>query len=151
MGVLISRLGEESLPLHFSIQAFFLSTLDTKQCCLNPKPPWPLADMSLLPSDVGITSVNWVIQSLSSFFNEWEHPRIGCQLPLPCAQFSLVPAAEWWPSISSPPSWHSQELWSACPSCGAGLWHFPATGLWMFRIVCLYFQGYSLKIEGANR
>lgn len=41
-----------------------------------------------LPSGVGRTSVNWVIQSLSSFFDEWEHPRIGCQLPLSCAQFS---------------------------------------------------------------
>lgn len=102
MGVLITR-HEESLSLHFSIQASFLSTLDTKQFCLNPKPPWPLAGRSLLPSDVGITSVNWVIQSLSSFFNEWAHPRIGCQSPLPCAQFSLVPAAGWWPSISAPP------------------------------------------------
>lgn len=96
-------------------------------------------------------SVNWVIQSLSFFFNEWENPRTGFQLPLPCAQFSLVKCAEWWRSLSAPPLVPPQNLWSACLSCGAGLWHFAATGLWMFWIVCLYFQGYSLKIEGANR
>lgn len=55
----------------------------------------------------------------------------------------------WW-AISGPPLLPPQNLWSARPSCEAGLWHFAATGLWMFRIVCLYFQGYSLKTEGAD-
>lgn len=65
-------------------------TLRTKQLCLNSKQPWPVAVLELLPSGVGRTSVNWVIQSLSSSFNEWKNPGMCCQLPFPCAQFSLL-------------------------------------------------------------
>ena len=105
MAVLVSKLREEPLALHFCIEASFLSTLDTKQFCLNPKQSWPLGVMSLVPSGMDRTRVNWVIQPLSSFFNEWECPRFGCQSPRPCPVF--LGAGCWMVAIrfhTSPPA-----------------------------------------------
>lgn len=124
-----------------------MTTLETKQFFRNAKQLWPLAVLWLLPPGMGRTSVNWVIQSLRSFFNEWENPEVGCQWPLACAQFPSVKGTEQWQAISESPLLPPQNLRSACPSCEVGLWHFAAAGLWMFRIVCLYFQGYSLKMR----
>jgi len=48
---------------------------------------------------------------------------------LACAQFSLVKGAEQCRAISGPPLLPPQNLWSARPSCEAGLWHFASAGL----------------------